>query len=183
MDRRRWLRLAATTLAAAPLGGLFTRTAVASSTLALRRDRNLHRLQDYIEGGRFPVNHYRDGIQAVLYDERSDIPCAMAALMILDGHREHLLEAARKHNHILIPALHEGPLFEWILYSGLTQEECALIQPSYPWKTRFDPQGNSAEVTLAIAMHLQRVLDFLRTPEQTRSSLALATVRLPSPLD
>jgi uncharacterized protein YjbI with pentapeptide repeats len=40
-------------------------------------------------------------------------------------------EIARHNNHVYVPDAHDGPLVHWVLQSGLTQEEAALIQPGY----------------------------------------------------
>jgi hypothetical protein len=36
-------------------------------------------------------------------------------------------------NHVRVKHLKPGPLWDWILTSGLTREECAMIQPSYSY--------------------------------------------------
>lgn len=42
-------------------------------------------------------------------------------------------------------ALGDGPLMEWVLNSGLTLEECALIQPSYSFLSCNDCLPRSEE--------------------------------------
>jgi hypothetical protein len=37
----------------------------------------------------------------------------------------------RANNFVYVTDVHEGPLVDWVLISGLTQEEAALIQPGY----------------------------------------------------
>ena len=37
-------------------------------------------------------------------------------------------------NHVRVPDVKEGPLVDWVLQSGLTQEECARIQPTYGFR-------------------------------------------------
>ncbi|MES2920600.1 MAG: hypothetical protein V4819_03590 [Verrucomicrobiota bacterium] len=44
-----------------------------------------------------------------------------------------LVGYASGNNHIRLIALADGPLMEWVLHSGLTLEECALIQPGYSY--------------------------------------------------
>jgi tetratricopeptide (TPR) repeat protein len=51
--------------------------------------------------------------------------------MRLDGHQDLVASIASSTNHIRIENVHDGSLLDWIKDSGLTQEECALIQPSY----------------------------------------------------
>lgn len=40
-------------------------------------------------------------------------------------------DIATANNNIRIKDIHDGPVLDWILNSGLTQEEAALIQPGY----------------------------------------------------
>jgi hypothetical protein len=46
---------------------------------------------------------------------------------------QKLPNLAGKDNHVRVKRLRPGPLWDWILSSGLTREECALIQPSYSY--------------------------------------------------
>ena len=47
------------------------------------------------------------------------------------GSNDAVEEIARHNNHVYVPDVHDGPLMQWVLQSGLTQEEAALIQPAY----------------------------------------------------
>ncbi len=44
-----------------------------------------------------------------------------------------LKELARVDNQVRVADVRDGPLLRWILVSGFTQEECALIQPTYTY--------------------------------------------------
>jgi hypothetical protein len=44
-----------------------------------------------------------------------------------------LVGYASGNNHLRLKDLDDGPLMEWVLNSGLTLEECALIQPHYAY--------------------------------------------------
>src|SRR5262249_42523664 len=54
--------------------------------------------------------------------------CPMAELIHKSG-RDDLVEAVKKEaNAVRLADVHEGPLYDWMLGSGLTQEEIALVQ-------------------------------------------------------
>ncbi len=105
---------------------------------------------------------------------------------------------AAENNQIRIGDLKEGPLWDWILTSGLTLEECALIQPNYsylccndclPGSEQAGPYGvshgmpTSESIATAeadrvrIRQHLLAVIQKLG--EDTERSLDLAFLRLP----
>jgi hypothetical protein len=46
---------------------------------------------------------------------------------------QSLPNLAGNDNHVRVMKLKPGPLRDWILTSGLTREECAMIQPSYSY--------------------------------------------------
>lgn len=99
--------------------------------LAIRRTQNIARLRDYANTGTFPRNTDFPGRLVPYFVDRLGTACAVGHLMQLDG-KAHLVETiASDTNHIRIQNTHDGPLLEWIYSSGLTRDECALIQPSY----------------------------------------------------
>ena len=52
--------------------------------------------------------------------------------MLQDNWHEVVDSVVAASNHIRIEDVRDHPLLEWIAGSGLTREECALIQPGYP---------------------------------------------------
>lgn len=93
------------------------------------------RLREYSAAGRFPRNHRIFDRTPIFIDERGT-PCAVGYLMQRSGHQALASDIARTSNHIYVEHIKEGAALEWILFSGLTQDECARIQPSYrprPW--------------------------------------------------
>lgn len=98
--------------------------------LHARRQLMLQRLKTYAEAGVFPQNTYRAGAHSVFVDARG-VRCAVGELLYLDGQAE-LVETIRRRNaFVRLQDVAAGPLVSWILGSGLTKEECELIQPSY----------------------------------------------------
>src|SRR5262249_3078540 len=59
--------------------------------------------------------------------------CAVANLIHVDGRDDLVESTVREHNDLAIHDVHDGPIMDWILESGLTQEELERIQfPSRP---------------------------------------------------
>jgi hypothetical protein len=99
--------------------------------------------------------------------------CAVASLLIQSGQRKVVEQVSKKNNHVRIADLAGGPVVDWILISGLTQEECALIQPSYNWTPESEPtEAQKAE----LRRHFEAVVLDLR--ENAAASLARALERL-----
>ena len=82
-------------------------------------------------------------------------------------------QTAQENNHVRIMDIKDGPVLEWILASGLTQEECALIQPG---NYRAMYRGHSARRRKEIQAHLLSVERKLRN--DTEVSLGIAFQRL-----
>jgi hypothetical protein len=107
--------------------------------LALRRKTQLERLADYAAAGRFPLNrHYAGEARPIFVDARGT-HCAVGQLMAMDGREGDVMRIARAKPNVLVREVTGGPLVEWVLTSGLIQEEAALIQPGY-----FPPDPASA---------------------------------------
>ncbi|MBX3159904.1 MAG: twin-arginine translocation signal domain-containing protein [Deltaproteobacteria bacterium] len=101
--------------------------------LAAARTRHIARLSIYRDVGRFPLNHRVLGSIPTFIDHRG-APCAVGHLMQQSGHAALAADIARTNNNVYVEELGDGPALDWILFSGLTREECALIQPSYRWR-------------------------------------------------
>jgi len=110
--------------------------------LAAARLREIVRLREYRLAGRFPKNHRVLGKTPTFIDD-SGTACAVGYLMQRSGHAELARTIAKTDNHVYIEKITDGPALGWILFSGLTQAECAMIQPSYNWRPpvrdAFDP--------------------------------------------
>ena len=95
--------------------------------LEVRRATQLANLRAYAEAGSFPVNDDQPGLLNIFMDEEGR-RCAMANLIWEDGEAALVRRTARTDNAVLLGEVTEGPLLDWILESGLTQEEVAFIQ-------------------------------------------------------
>lgn len=105
------------------------------NALAEARRREIKRLHAYRVRGAFPHNHRIFGRTPEFIDTRG-VPCAVGYLMQESGYADLAADIAQRDNNVYIERIKDGPALEWMLHSGLTQEECAYIQPSYNWRPR-----------------------------------------------
>jgi hypothetical protein len=153
-------------------------------TLADAREQRVADLEAYANAGLFPLNDGAFSHMTPVFVDRRNVPCAVAYLLLKSGAKELVEEVRQKNNLIRLWDLKEGPVLDWILASGLTREECALIQPSYghdgrPGRPREPDTGddNSRDVAaLHIQNHLHSTVKKLRA--DSVQSLLVALQRL-----
>lgn len=174
---------ASTTLAAAPSPSQIssTRTALRQA-LAVARTRQIARLRAYREAGRFPVYVTPFGhalahrlTRSPLFVDQNGTPCAVGYLMQRAGWGAEVAAIAAADATVHIEEVTSGPIVEWVLRSGLTQDEATLIQPDY--------QVIHARLVRELARDRKRLkAHFLAVEKQlittTEVSLDIATVRL-----
>ncbi len=145
--------------------------------LAAQRRTQIERLRAYIDRGEFPRNLHRPFGPIPYFVDVDGTRCAVGHLMDMDGWRRDVEAIARANNHVYVADVTSGPLVDWIRTSGLTQEECARIQPSYnfePYRPgdqlpEFEVQGERER----IRAHLLQV-----EGELVRDTVASLTVAL-----
>lgn len=138
--------------------------------LAARRALNLQRFREYIARDVFPINTYTPGALNVFVDEEGHI-CAAATIMTMDGMGELVRAQAARDNFIRLGDVREGALYDWILHSGFTQEEIAMIQEPFMGEL-IEPDAEKDRLR-------QRYAVIVATLEANESaSLDLATARL-----
>jgi len=119
-------------------------------TLASRRELNLDRLLAYANAREFPRNTVSNGPLNLFVDDQGHI-CAAANLIHLDGQVDLVKQTASRDNYIVLANVTGGPLFDWMLNSGFTQEEIGLIQEPYMPITQEVPQQPAAQPVFATA--------------------------------
>ncbi|MFO0548161.1 MAG: hypothetical protein U0271_07220 [Polyangiaceae bacterium] len=140
--------------------------------LAKNRARHLEQLNAYWKAKSFPINRDLNIIGNVFRDEDGHL-CAVANMIDKDGGNADLLdETAKNNNFIRLIDVHEGPLYDWVLTSGFTQEEIAMIQVPY----MPERQVNLDEERERISARLADVEERLR--DDTELSLGVAERRL-----
>jgi hypothetical protein len=106
------------------------------ATLAARRQLMIERLHAYAQAGVFPLQRLEPNDKVNVFIDDEGRLCAMANLMALDGQRDLVELTARTNNTLRLIDVTRGPLLAWMLESGLTQEEIAMIQEPYYFDDR-----------------------------------------------
>jgi hypothetical protein len=100
--------------------------------LAARRHRHINVLQRYRDRGQFPLNEGHAQHAVPIFIDDHDTACAVGHLMRESGWGEQARAIADTVLLAYVPDAQQSPLNDWVLQSGLTLEEAALIQPGYP---------------------------------------------------
>ncbi|MCC6998077.1 MAG: hypothetical protein IT370_25915 [Deltaproteobacteria bacterium] len=147
--------------------------AAAKKELARRRAVALARLRAYRQAQVYPRNRGIDGLANVFIDELGQL-CAMAKLIQLSGRQDLVDYIHQTNNLIRLGTVTSGPIHAWILRSGLTLEEVALIQlPDSRWEQN---QIWIQEENFRINAHLDMV--YTRLKKDGSRSLTTAARRL-----
>ncbi|HLK37780.1 MAG TPA: hypothetical protein VKU41_13560 [Polyangiaceae bacterium] len=174
--------------------------AAVRSWLASHRARQIERLDAYARAGAFPHN-YAQPIAAHVFRDEAGRLCAVANLVHQDGRDDLVRATARDRNDLAIADVRDGALFDWVLASGLTQEELARIQlPAPPLARRVAPSpprpapvaqspdlvargdaDDELRMKAAVREHLATVARELRA--NAEASLRIASDRFDAPRD
>lgn len=129
------------------------RSSPADLTAAQRRRRAdaLDRLRAYRQAGEFPVNR-REPTRVPCFVGADGTPCAVAHLVRADGREDLVAEVMADDPTVRLEDVEDGPLVEWIESSGLTMEEAARIQPSYPYAVQFATDCGPVACSIAWAL-------------------------------
>jgi len=106
-----------------------SRSAVRAKLIA-QRAANLDRFRIYQRGGVFPSNTYSDTKLNVWRDSAGHF-CAAATIIRMSGLTDLVERVAEQNNFIRLADVKQGPLMDWILTSGFTQDEIAAIQEPF----------------------------------------------------
>jgi len=98
--------------------------------LRAARKRSLAAFIAYEKAGVFPSNTYEAGALNVWRDRDGHL-CAAATIINQSGATELVDRVADQNNNIKLVDVKQGPLMDWILTSGLTQEEIVAIQKPF----------------------------------------------------
>lgn len=101
-----------------------------------RRARTLDRLQEYRQRGEFPRNvGYGDRVPCFVGADGTR--CAVGYLMAADGREDLVASVMADEPTVRIEDLEDGAVARWIESTGLTRDEAARIQPTYPDPVQF----------------------------------------------
>lgn len=102
-----------------------------SADLRTKRTHLLDLLHNYWTNGVFPKNYdYTDQRKPCFIDKDGTI-CAVGYLVAQTTSRQVADDINRKHKYDELLAMNNSTVDNWVSASGLTKEECALIQPTY----------------------------------------------------
>jgi hypothetical protein len=102
-----------------------------SNDLKTKRNQLLNLLHEYWTNGVFPKNYdYPDQRKTCFIDKDGAI-CAVGYLLEQTTSRQVADGINRAHKYEELLAMNNSTVDNWILTSGLTKEECAMIQPTY----------------------------------------------------
>src|SRR5947207_9566104 len=111
----------------------------------------MQRLAAYRDRGTFPLNEGQSAHPAPIFVDRHGTACAVGHLMRCAGWTIDVDSIARSNNLLYVPDATHSAVAAWVLTSGLTLEEAALIQPGYYWPAgQFDASAyEPGELALA----------------------------------
>jgi hypothetical protein len=104
--------------------------ATVRAALLQQRRANLARFRAYQRKGVFPNNTFSDRKLNVWRDAEGNF-CAAATMIKLSGYDELVIQVAEQNNFIRLADVTQGPLMDWMLTSGLTQDEIVAIQEPF----------------------------------------------------
>ena len=153
--------------------------------LADARAHNLAAFRAYVAGGVYPSNVFTAGLLNVWRDQDGHY-CAAATIIRTSGQTALVEKTAEDNNFIRLADVQDGPLMDWILTSGLTQDEIVSIQKPFAPVTRrpvlapkqpiaVDPDLRTAETARLRAKYAE--IETALAASQ-RASLDAATDRL-----
>jgi hypothetical protein len=114
--------------------------ATVRAALARRREDNLAAFRAYQRKGVFPSNLYRNEKLNVWRDEDGHL-CAAATMIDQSGEHELVQRVADQNNFIRLADVTDGPVMDWMLTSGFTQREIAMIQEPFMPVGEGGPEG------------------------------------------
>jgi hypothetical protein len=149
----------------------------AVAELAARRAQLIAYLHEYEERGVFPSEN---GQAASVFRDAQGVRCPMAELIFRSGHPELVDAVVRENNRVRLADVHAGPLHDWMLGSGLTRDEIAMVQGAMELDVRLEiPQEQIIYTTQAqIRGRLETAERVLR--DNTGHGLEVAAAALPN---
>ncbi len=98
--------------------------------LRATRAKNLAAFRAYAAAGIYPSNTYADD-ELNVWRDRDGHLCAAATIISKSGATELVTRVTEQNNFIKLADVKQGPIEDWILTSGFTQEELVAIQKPF----------------------------------------------------
>ena len=142
--------------------------------LAARRAHAIQTLHSYREAGIYPTDD--TGMPLSVFRDSKGVRCPMAELIHDSGRDDLVDEVAKTANSVRLADVHTGPLYDWMLHSGLTLDEIAMVQGAMTIE-EMQQVGESQQVHLAAAKaEVRGRLASIETALQNGTGHALAVV-------
>ena len=146
----------------------------AIAELATRRAQVISWLHEYTEAAVFPTDSL--GRPLSVFEDEHGVRCPMAELIYRSG-RADLVEATKRDNNtVRLRDVTSGPLLDWMVSSGLTRDEIAMVQGvmeiDYAWM-RQPIEPTNAPMLAREADHARRA-EALAARAQARGRLETA---------
>ncbi|MES2850317.1 MAG: hypothetical protein V4685_14760 [Bacteroidota bacterium] len=120
-------------------------TAHLSVALKEKRNHLLDLLHQYRVKGLFPQNLDHPEERKPCFIDKDGRICAVGYLVEQTASREVAESINEKYKYEELLAMNDKTLDDWVEASGLTKEECAMIQPTYGWPT--PPAENYSKIS------------------------------------
>jgi hypothetical protein len=103
------------------------------------RQKMLALLHEYRLASEFPKNHDYPGERVPCFIDQNGNICAVGYLIEKTAGRAVAENINGKYKYEYVLAMNDATIDQWIASSGLTKEECAMIQPTYGYYPEPDP--------------------------------------------
>ncbi|MFZ5552121.1 MAG: energy transducer TonB [Bacteroidota bacterium] len=104
-----------------------------------KREELMDHLSVYTHSMRFPSNYDHPGKKIPCFIDKTGNICAVGYLIEKSAGRQIAEKINQKHQYSYLLEMNDPLVDEWIDQSGLTEQECAMIQPGYSYKTEPGP--------------------------------------------
>lgn len=150
--------------------------------LAARRAQMLGWLREYRDAGNFPVD--AAGKPASVFQDANGVRCPMAELLHKSGRDDLVAAVVKVNNTVRLADVHDGPLYDWMLSSGLTPNEINLVQGAmnndFGWMREINVEDPSTILAAKAQVRGKLETAELALRDNTSTSLAQANKRLPA---
>jgi len=114
------------------------------------REKLLSFLNEYWKAGNFPKNYEYPNKRVPCFIDKTGNICAVGYLIEKTAGRQVSEEINSKYKFQQLLSMNDSKIDNWIKSSGLTKEECAMIQPQYGYY--YPPNYINSEYALASSM-------------------------------
>jgi hypothetical protein len=146
-----------------------------SAEMRGKRALMLDLLHEYRSAGIFPKNYDHKERKPCFIDRDGTI-CAVGYLVERTAGRSVAEDINSRHKYATILEMNDSKVEEWIAESGLSKEECAMIQPAYNLTPTYKPEIKPAyAITSSVLIGLNGASSMINAIEVGKGSRTNAT--------